>query len=328
MTELLDVKHKISVENTLSVDDNVISEPIDTDGNQSKTSKSRDEKILPSIKLSKAQIICKPDLSYMQRLLDNYKATQVKVAESMKSLHDHQERVSKIINSLYEPMRYLIERTKLFSESINSALIPLKRMRQVMEACKDNQFVVWYSVIMDDGIDEPRVDYLNFLILEYFLENDSQRLNELFLNCKNALQKRSGYTLFEQSITSMINGQYHNAIIGFTSVLDGLLTHYSGSDLTSLGQRLDILHSKLLEQYDDSATTEEINELWLYYTLFPSIDSFGARAAFDDLEPSLLNRHWLMHGRSTRDYTCIDCIKVLSMIYGMILIGKFIINGK
>ena len=48
--------------------------------------------------------------------------------------------------------------------------------------------------------------------------------------------------------------------------------------------------------------------------------SFYETIPFSDEEPQLLNRNWIMHGRSQREYKRIDCIKLLRFLYGIILV--------
>ena len=43
---------------------------------------------------------------------------------------------------------------------------------------------------------------------------------------------------------------------------------------------------------------------------------------FDDPEPKILNRHWIMHGRSLRRKTKLDCVKMIRFIYGIILLDE------
>lgn len=74
--------------------------------------------------------------------------------------------------------------------------------------------------------------------------------------------------------------------------------------------------------------SEDLNDYSLYYTIFDVIRSFTDSSSFDETEPTLLNRHWLMHGRTNREYTLVDCIKILSMIYGMLLVNGLIEIGR
>ena len=57
-------------------------------------------------------------------------------------------------------------------------------------------------------------------------------------------------------------------------------------------------------------------------TLEKTLDSFSAPSDFKGKEPKGLNRHWIAHGRATRKKTKLDCVKMINLIYGLLLIGE------
>jgi len=317
MPELFNSELNKNVEETFSTDNNVSSHPNDITNNKGRKSQSNDESMLPAVKRSdivSPLIIRMPDLSALHHFVNNYKAIQNIMAESIKPLLEIQDQVKKAIANMYEPMRRLAEISRTLNESFNTSFAILRKPLRIMQAARSNQIVVWYNLNPEDGVE----------LFDHFLRNDGKELNLLIHKCTASLRQRQGYTLFEQSISSFESKAYHTAILGFTSALDGVLTLCSGSESTSVVTRLNLLHSRLLEQNDNAVTAEEINEFWLYSTLFPAIESFAVHAPFAEPEPVLLNRHWLMHGRTTREYTLIDCIKILCMIYGMLILDDYI----
>lgn len=264
------------------------------------------------------------DTSAIQRISDDCRDLQLKIAESMRPFIETQENIRRTLDKMYEPMRRLAEITNSINESISTSLAPFKKPLRLMQVARRNQTVIWYDLNPKEDVEFLNSSYLDEIVLEHFLSNDSLELNLIIQKCRTSLQKRLGCIIFEQSIDALDRKAYHAAILCLTSALDGVLTLCSGSDSTSARDRLSLLQTKLLKQDDDSFTAEEINEFWLYSTLFPAIESFNAKAPFEQLEPNLLNRHWIAHGRTTREYTLIDCIKVLSMIYGMLSLGDYV----
>ena len=327
MPELFNSELNKNVEEPFSTDLNVSSHPNDLTNNQGRKSQSSDESMLPVVKrfdIVNPLSIRMPDLSGLHHFVNNYKAIQNIMAESIKPLLEIQDQVKKVIANMYEPMRRLAEISRTLNESFNTSFAVLRKPLRIMQAARSNQIVVWYNLNPDDGVELFDASYMDEILLDHFLRNEGKELNLLIHKCTASLQQRQGYTLFEQSISSFERKAYHTAILGFTSALDGVLSECSGSQSTSVLTRLEILRTKLLNQDDNTVTTEEINEFWLYSTLFPAIESFAAHAPFTEPEPELLNRHWIVHGRTTREYTLIHCIKVLSMIYGMLILSDYI----
>ena len=81
-----------------------------------------------------------------------------------------------------------------------------------------------------------------------------------------------------------------------------------------------------------SMTLEEISEkypqpnalhlLMLLWTL-DAIETFAASHDFDKCELPTMNRNWIMHGRSTREFTDIDCIKLYIFIFSLLKLDDF-----
>lgn len=327
MLEQFNSELNMTIEETFSTDYNISSCPNDLTNNQGRVSHSNDESMSPSVNRSEIAptlISRMPDLSGLHHFVNNYMAIQNKVAESIKPLLEFQVQVNKAIANMYEPMRRLAEITRSLSESISASFATFRKPLRLIQAARNNQIVVWFNLNPSEDVELLDSNYMDEIMLDYFLSSDGKQLSSLIQKCNKTLRKKPGYTLFEESINSLENKAYNTAILGFTSALDGVLSLYSGSQSTSVMTRIEILKKKLLTQDENTVTIEEINEFWLYSTLFPVVESFAAHAPFTEPEPELLNRHWIVHGRTTRKYTLIHCIKVLCMIYGMLILGDYI----
>ena len=62
----------------------------------------------------------------------------------------------------------------------------------------------------------------------------------------------------------------------------------------------------------------------LFYTFNKTVEIFTANSDFHGKEPKGLNRHWIAHGRSRRKKTKLDCVKLINLVYGIILIDAHI----
>lgn len=261
----------------------------------------------------------------LNELHDNIKSIQAKSKELIQPLIDLQNRTTQMILQFREPIQRILSTIQSYSDIFKSYAKNLYQESKIIEVLKNNQFTVWYIVEFDDSrMDTLDSNYVNEFMLAFFLANENQRLNKLIIDCREFTKNSTLNSLFEQASNSLLNDDYHLAIIGLTAILDSLLTSFSEDDTPKIKRRLDLIDKKLLEKEDSSFNSDEINEFRLYYTVFYTIESFGATAPFSEPEPVLLNRHWIMHGRTSREYTLIDCIKVLSMIYGMTVVGEYL----
>lgn len=66
-----------------------------------------------------------------------------------------------------------------------------------------------------------------------------------------------------------------------------------------------------------------MKELLLFITYPKTLELFGRYNDFENNEEQkLLNRHWIMLGKSEKNYLKLDCVKILRMSYGTIRLGK------
>ena len=124
--------------------------------------------------------------------------------------------------------------------------------------------------------------------------------------------------LYSQSVNAFRSGDSDLAVTGFTSVFDSLLADTSGNPTSRLGPRIDAIKQKL--DNDELLNHDEYAMITLAMTLEKTLDSFSAPSDFKGKEPKGLNRHWIAHGRSTRKKTQLDCVKMINLIYGLLLI--------
>ena len=124
--------------------------------------------------------------------------------------------------------------------------------------------------------------------------------------------------LYFQSVKAFRNGDSDLAVTGLTSVFDVLLTEISGNPTSSLKARVEAIKKKL--KNEELLDHDEYAMITLALTLERTLDSFSANSDFKGKEPKGLNRHWIAHGRSTRKKSKIDCVKMINLIYGLLLI--------
>ena len=125
-----------------------------------------------------------------------------------------------------------------------------------------------------------------------------------------------------QSIAAYERGDYDLAALGFTAMIDKMLSVYSGMmTSTNIKKRVEEIEKKVKENGDSSLSEEEYNDYVLISTWTNAMNGFGADSRFNEPEPDL-NRHWIAHGRRENSMRQIDCIRVIHFLYGTILMGE------
>lgn len=224
------------------------------------------------------------------------------------------------IQSTLQPIVEALEQYKPKVAEIGQALLQASRRFSAIRKMGDAQFVFW------DYMTEEYVDAIvdseniNKTLREQMIRERFSKVYRTIDKTLSSAVMQKHKRLYSQSVNAFRSGDSDLAVTGFTSVFDGLLADTSGNPTSRLGPRINAIKQKLdndeLLNYDEYAT------ITLAMTLEKTLDSFSAPSDFKGKEPKGLNRHWIAHGRSTRKKTKLDCVKMINLIYGLLLIGE------
>lgn len=196
------------------------------------------------------------------------------------------------------------------------------RPYRAIEKLGENQYVYW------DYLDDEMIDTLlqsnniNKTMREINSEKNYADVKVIAAKCSESPRMIPYHKLFHQAMNSFHTGDNDLALLGFLSIVDGLLSDVSNNiTSTSIYGRA----NPILEKLENSEAVEnsEYAELALLITFRDTMESLGAKSDFSKKEPKNLNRHWIMHGRSRRRKTKLDCVKMIRFIYGIILLDEF-----
>ena len=203
------------------------------------------------------------------------------------------------IQSALKPIVEAIEQYRPKVAEIGQALLQATRPLSAIRKMGEAQFVFW--------------DYMTEEFVDEIVDNKT--IDKTLSSAVMQKHKR----LYSQSVNAFRSGDSDLAVTGFTSVFDGLLADTSGNPTSRLGPRINAIKQKL--DNDELLNHDEYATITLAMTLEKTLDSFSAPSDFKGKEPKGLNRHWIAHGRSTRKKTKLDCVKMINLIYGLLLIG-------
>lgn len=161
---------------------------------------------------------------------------------------------------------------------------------------------------------------INKALREQLIRDRFSAVNKTIEKTLSSAVMQKHKRLYSQSVNAFRSGDSDLAVTGFTSVFDGLLADTSGNPAASLKPRINVIKRKL--DNDELLNHDEYATITLAITLEKTMDSFSAPSDFKRKEPKGLNRHWIAHGRSTRKKTKLDCVKMINLIYGLLLLEK------
>lgn len=221
------------------------------------------------------------------------------------------------IQSALKPIVEAIEQYRPKVAEIGQALLQATRPLSAIRKMGEAQFVFW-DYMTDEFVDAiVGAENINKTLREQLIRDRFSAVNKTIDKTLSSAVMQKHKRLYSQSVNAFRSGDSDLAVTGFTSVFDGLLADTSGNPTSRLGPRINAIKQKL--DNDELLNHDEYATITLAMTLEKTLDSFSAPSDFKGKEPKGLNRHWIAHGRSTRKKTKLDCVKMINLIYGLLL---------
>ena len=249
-----------------------------------------------------------PDLSStLKIMIEQMQESARKMAESLLRVQDAIKPLSDTLNNAL-PKSLNIDLPTCFSR-------PFLAVRRMGEA----QFVYW-DTIPDEMIDTLyESQNVNKTLREFLGKKQFQPIEETVEKTCSHLKNKQQLRVYQQSVEAFKAGQFDLAVLGFMSVFDSVLSAVSRNITTSLSKRIGVIIDKIKKQ--NVLGQEEHSIVVLGFTLEKTLETFAADSRFSEKEPKTLNRHWIAHGRSLRKKTKLDCVKMIHLVYGLLIVG-------
>lgn len=224
------------------------------------------------------------------------------VTEIIKTLKLFAEKVNSFVNWANENQ-----------DSINRYFVAFGNLLQWQSAVNklSEKQIVFTDVWTKDLIERVNAaETAEKFILEYYTENENVRLQSLITRCGKAKQVSEYKKLYPQIVIAAEMGCYHLACLGMFTLEDGILSDITGdAKSTSFQKRIKQLENKINEKLPLSDVDLQTWTIIVSFERFEDT-AFGS-SDFNRVEPEYMNRHWTLHGRSRREYTKADYIKML-----------------
>ena len=227
----------------------------------------------------------------------------------------------KKMNEIIEPIQKAVNILYNSFSKIAKEIVEWARPYKVVLLLGENQYIYWDyldDIIMDKILNSNNI---NKTLREINKAKNFADIHDIILQCEKSVWIVPYKKLFKQSVKAFMNCDNELALFGFIAIIDGLLSDVSKNSTTGIFKRIDPILKKLEER--EVIGNDEYAELVFLMTFRDTMESFSKNITFESKEPKNLNRHWIMHGRSRRRKTRLDCIKMIRFIYSIILLDKF-----
>lgn len=153
-------------------------------------------------------------------------------------------------------------------------------------------------------------DEIDALVGRYYFDNNKQKMKILIERCRSAKEIASYKELFSQIIDAYYREHYYLACVGMFSLIDGVLADTSQMiDATSFNKRISAIEKKISDKVD--LNDFDRKTLCIYTSMEKIKETMFGNSDFKETEPSYLNRHWIIHGRTRKSYSEYDFLKTV-----------------
>lgn len=250
-----------------------------------------------------------PDFSKIQAIIAGFQEVVRPISESLQKLRD-----------LLCPIAVAVEEYGPKVVAVSQFVLALGQRMKAVERLGDEQFVYWDYMSQEFVDDIVEAKNVNVVLRQYMIRDKFSKVDDTITKTMKSEQLTPFMRLYNQSVDAYRLNKSDLAVVGFTTVFDAILSEVSEDQTTSLKKRIKVIKDKL----DDEKvlTRDEIVLITLAMTLEKALDTFATYSDFKKKEPKGLNRHWIAHGRSRRKKTKLDCVKLINMIYGLVLVSN------
>ena len=121
--------------------------------------------------------------------------------------------------------------------------------------------------------------------------------------------------LFDECVDVFWQKKYQLCVNGLISILEGCLSNiWSDKNNTKM---------MICKEYQEQSKSQHkpIKTL-IWISVYNFIQSLYQKSEFEKDEPIIVNRHWVLHGRTQTEWERVDCIRLLVAIYTIVFISK------
>ena len=225
--------------------------------------------------------------------------------------HSYQEWIDSTFGSVQQFHEKILE--------VGKKVLWFTEIIQTIEKLGDAQLVYWEHLSPELIERIPIVSNTDAVLRDIFERDEYRAIYKIADTCAYHPVLGDNKQTLEQAIIAMRNGHFNLASVGIIAAIDGALS--SATNDTSI--KIFARSQKLLEKLstEDAFSETELALTILFITFDKTMKSFSANIPFDQNEPVTINRNWIMHGRSSRKRTMLDCAKLIHFLYGIMLLS-------
>lgn len=189
-----------------------------------------------------------------------------------------------------------------------------------MQKMADNQIMFTDDLPVELAAEINNAENIEPLVQSYFGDNNGTHMEELIARCRENRHIRRRSEFYAEIISAYSRSHYQLACTGLFSLIDGVLSDISQDDLTNFNKRIEKIETMISKK---DSLSEIDRKMFGIYSCMDSVQKsmFGS-VPFKERENDEVNRNRILHGRTHREYTAWDVLKVLLFLDAILIMGE------
>lgn len=158
------------------------------------------------------------------------------------------------------------------------------------------------------------IEDLNDFLKQFFSYDSYTVMKKMIDSIMSSKIKPGLKKMLSECWESFNNGHYAICSTGLLSVIEGILSEFS-EDKQNV--RMMKVCQKQVDSFPEDGSIID-KHIWISYNKY--IRNLYKKSNFDDSEPNSINRHWLLHGRSSFEIDDLDCIRLFNAVDSLSII--------
>lgn len=158
------------------------------------------------------------------------------------------------------------------------------------------------------------LDDVNSFMEQFYAYDDYRNMKAMLKGIQESKIKEGLKKLVNECWNVFNSKMYAICATSLLSVIEGILSEFSDD-------KQDVRMMKVCQKHVDSFPSDGstiMKHVWISYNQF--IRNLYQKSDFTANEPDIINRHWLLHGRSDFEVEEIECMKLFNAIHSLCIV--------
>lgn len=204
----------------------------------------------------------------------------------------------------------------IFNELKNNRDTAVQKFDKIISQVDNKLECVYWTFPIKIGVhnlyelvDIDKAEDIETYLSNFYLEDNYKNYDYIIKNIRKSKHIEKYVKLVDECDFCFKNEKYISSSISFISIIEGILSSFNDDK-----NRVKMIQTCKEQLNRIPADVDKLIEKQVWNSCVRFIEKLYKKSDFKKTEPSNINRHWLLHGRSNYNLTVNDCLRLFNTI--------------